>query len=85
MEMSLTKFLLDKISRLGKNFYNKWIFFVSFSFFFSFVCLGPHPQHMEIPRLEVELELQLSATATAKPDQSHICNLHCSSRQRQVL
>ena len=24
-------------------------------FFLSFVFLGPHPQHMEVPRLEVEL------------------------------
>ena len=27
------------------------------SIFFSFVFLGPHPQHMEVPRLEAELEL----------------------------
>ena len=26
---------------------------------FHFCFLGPHPQHMEVPRLEVELELQL--------------------------
>ena len=28
-----------------------------FSFLFLFVYLGPHPQHMEVPRLGVELEL----------------------------
>ena len=33
-----------------------WIFFL-FSFFFFLVFLGPHPQHMDIPRLGVELEL----------------------------
>ena len=35
-------------------------------FYFYFICfLGPHAQHMEVPRLGVELELQLPATATA--------------------
>ena len=32
---------------------------------YLFVVLGPHLQHMEVPRLGVELELQLVATATA--------------------
>ena len=46
-------------------------------FFFLFFCfsffgfLGPHPQHMEVPRLDVESELQLpvyvTATATLDP------------------
>ena len=43
----------------------------TFLSFFSFlVFLGPHLQHMEVPRLRVELELQLLAytTATATPD-----------------
>ena len=42
--------------------------------------LGPHLQHMEIPRLGVELGLQLQAyaTATAMLNPSHIFNLHCS-------
>ena len=46
------------------------------NFFFLFF-LGPHLQHMEIPRLGVESELQLlaTATATATTDLSHICNL----------
>ena len=37
--------------------------------FFFFGFLGPHPQHMEVPRLGVESELQLQtyATATTKP------------------
>ena len=45
-------------------------FLSSFLFFF----LGPHLQHMDIPRLGVELELQLLAytTATAMRDLSHI-------------
>ena len=53
------------------------------SFFFF---LGPHLQHMEVPRLGVEWELQLLAynTATAMWDLSCICHLHHSSRQHQI-
>ena len=42
---------------------------------------------MEVPRLGVELELQLLAytTATATRDPSHICALHHSSQQHQIL
>ena len=45
------------------------------------VFLGPHSQHMEVPRLGAELELPLLAytIATATWDLSHICNLHHSS------
>ena len=47
--------------------------------FFFFV--GPHPWHMEGPRLGVELELRLLAytTATATLDPNHVCDLHHSS------
>ena len=57
------------------------------NFFFSFFFLGPHLQHMEVPRLGVELELQLPAyaIATATPDPSCICNLRCSLWQCQIL
>ena len=34
-------------------------------YLFLFVFLGPHPQHMEVPRLGVELGLQLLAYTTA--------------------
>ena len=42
---------------------------------------------MEVSELGVESELQLPATATAAavPDPSHICNVHRSSQQRQIL
>ena len=52
-------------------------------FFFS----GLHPRHMEVPSLGVQSELQLLtyATATATQDPSHVCNLHHSSQQHQVL
>ena len=33
--------------------------------FFSFVFLGPHPLHMEVPRLGLKLELQLPVYARA--------------------
>ena len=50
-----------------------------------FVCLlpflGPHLQHMDVPRLGVESEVQLPvyATATATEDPNRIFDLHCSS------
>ena len=44
-------------------------------------------RHVEVPRLGVESELQLLActTATATWDPSHICDLHHSTRQYQIL
>ena len=50
-----------------------------YSFFFVF--LGPHPQHMEVPRLGVESELQPPAytMAPAMPDPSLVCDLHHGS------
>ena len=49
------------------------VFFLSFFFFF----LGPHLQHMEVPRLGVKSEIQLLAytTATTTQDLSHVCDL----------
>ena len=38
-------------------------------FFCVFGFLGPHPQHMEVPRLGVQLELQLLAYATSTATQ----------------
>ena len=57
--------------------------YILFIYLFSF--LEPHPWHVEVPRLGVESELQLPACATATQDPSHICDLHHSSRQRQIL
>ena len=56
-----------------------------FTVFFFF--LGLHQQHMEVPGLEVKSELQLPAhtTAIATPRPSHICDLHCSLWQHQIL
>ena len=56
-------------------------------FFFSFVFLGPHSQHMEVPRLGVESEPKslAYATATATRDPSHVCDLHHASQQHHIL
>ena len=57
------------------------------NFFFFFCFLGPHPQHMEVPRRRVQSELQplAYARATAMQDPSCVCNLQHSSRQHQIL
>ena len=47
-------------------------------FFFPSVFLGPHPRHMEVPRLESELLLLAYTTATAKSDPSLACKLYQS-------
>ena len=54
---------------------------------YLFIFLGPHLRHMEVPRLGVQSELQLPGytTVTAMQDPSHICDLHHSSRNRQIL
>ena len=55
-------------------------------YFFLFLILGPHLQHLEVPRLGVESELQQPAhtTATATEDPSHIFDLYHSSWQRWI-
>ena len=49
--------------------------------------LGPHPWHMEVPRLGVESDPQPQAyaRATAMPDPSCLCDLHHSSPQHRIL
>ena len=55
----------------------------------AFPFLGPHLQHVYVPRLGVELQLQLpaytTATATATPEASCIFNLHRSSQPCWIL
>jgi len=67
---------------ISEKIYLKKIFI-----FWSFVFLGPHPRHMEVPRRGVESKLQLLAytTAIATSDLSCVCNLHHRSRQHQIL
>ena len=50
-----------------------------------FLFLGPHLQHMEVPRRGVKSELQLSAYTTAMLDPSHIGKLCHSSWQRWIV
>ena len=73
---------LDYVSIFFSN-----VLFCLFAFGFWVCFLGPHLQHMEASRLGVQSELQLSAcnTATAPSDQSHVCDLHHSSWQCQIL
>ena len=57
-------------------------------FYFIFILfLRLHLWHIQVPRVGVELELQLQAftTATATRDLGHICDLHHSSWQHQIL
>ena len=44
-----------------------------FIYFLSFVFLGAHPRHMEVPRLVVESELQLTAYTTATATRDPTC------------
>ena len=54
---------------------------------YLFCFLGLHLWHMEVPRLGVKSGLQLLAytTARAMQDPSHVCHLHHSSQQCQIL
>ena len=56
-------------------------------FLFSFVFLGLHLRHMEVPKLGVQSELQLPAytTATAMRDPSSLCDLYHSSRWQDQI
>ena len=71
---------------LGQQLFTRILVNILFHFI---IFLGPHPWHMEVPRLGVKLELQLlayaTATATATSDPSCICDQHCNSQQHQIL
>ena len=79
------------VFRVHVFIYRCWVFLVfvfwGFVFVFVFVFLGPHPWHLEVPRLGIETELQLPAytKAIATWDPSHVCDLHHSSQQCQIL
>ena len=64
-----------------------FIHLFTYLFIYLICFLGPHAEHMELPRLGIELELQplASTTATATRDLSHVWDLHHSSRQRRIL
>ena len=70
----------------------KWLKVLQFFFFFFwhlfiYLFLGLNSWHMEVPRLGVEWELQLPAytIATAMQDPSHVCDLHHSLQQHEIL
>ena len=42
---------------LSCNLFKPWFLHFFFFFFLSFVFLGPHPRHIEVPRLGVQLKL----------------------------
>ena len=52
LKKNMPKNLLAKIRTVETEGQNNWVFLVCF-----FVFLGPHPQHMEVPRLGVKSEL----------------------------
>ena len=62
-------------------------FLFFFFFFWSLCLLGPHPRHMEVPKLGVESELQplVCTTAAATPDPSRVCDLHHISWHPWIL
>ena len=76
----ISNYLLNSVSLISEFF--KILFCL-----LSFVVLGLHLQHMEVPGLGVESELLLLtyARATATPDPSCVCDLHHRSRQSQTL
>ena len=73
------------IKRKKKLVFDNLVYHVCSYFFLFFLEL--HLQHMEVPRLGVESKLQLPpyTTATAMQDLSHVCDLHYSSQQCQIL
>ena len=59
---------------------------IPISFLLSFfVFLGLHLQQVLSLGVESELWLPAYTTATVTRDLSHVCDLHCSSRQRHIL
>ena len=68
-----------KCSQIGEAMMNKKSSFVLPDLIFFFFCfLGPHIQHMKVPRLGVKLDLQLLTytTAVATQDLSPTCDLY---------
>ena len=62
-------------------------YFILHKIILFYFFLGPHLQHMEVPRRGAISELQLPAytTDTSTQDLSLICDLHRSSWQPQIL
>ena len=62
---------------------------IYFIFSIIFIFLGLLLGHVEVPKLVVKSKLKLLAyaiaTATTTQDPSHICDLHHSLQQHQIL
>ena len=54
-------------------------------FYFIFMAASAAYGGSQVPRSQMELYLLAYTTATAKSDLSCVCNVHHSSRQRQLL
>ena len=80
------KKLYDRVGNIV-IFNDKDIQTCCFFVFLSFVFLGRTHSIWRFPGQGVQSELQLPTypIATATPDPSHICGLHHSSQQRQLL
>ena len=67
IQAKMARAMIDLLTKINKTFF--------------FCFLGPHPHHMEVPKLEVKLELQLPAytTTIATQNLSHICDLYHTS------
>ena len=79
-----------RLPEIGHTFLNFCLscypLWLSSNSFFCCCFLGPHPQHMGVPRLGVKLELQLPAytTAPATPDLIHICDPQLTANTRPL-
>ena len=76
-----------EVEVLSSTFQHLAINYFFVCLFDLFVCLRPHPRHMEVPRLGAQSERYLLAytTTTAVQDPSHVYNLHHSSQQGRIL
>ena len=72
--------LLSNILLLTEPYFILFCFVLFY--FLSFVSLGPHPWHMQVPRLGVK---SAYTTATAEPDSSHICDYTTAHGQRRIF
>ena len=80
---------VHSIHKISKILVFPWnLVFLFIYFYFLFFCFwGPHPQHIDVPKLGVESELRplVYTTSTATPDPSRVWDLHHGSQQHGIL